>query len=80
MILDQKSSGSKPDGTTDNQSHTTCFVSGFCLLLGSCNVFDGFYDNLFKFKQRSVVINTNLNKIRKAIALGHFWPDKIDHY
>jgi len=39
LILDQKSSGSKPDGTTDNQSLTIHFVGDFSLLPGSCQVF-----------------------------------------
>jgi len=32
MILDQKSSGSKPDRTTENQPLTICFVGGFLFL------------------------------------------------
>jgi hypothetical protein len=48
MILDQKSSGSKPDGTTENQPLTIDFVSGFLFVARFLPGFGGLGDGRWK--------------------------------
>ena len=65
LILDQKSSGSRPDGTTDNQPLTIDIVGGFLFVARFLLGFEGILQIIIYNKIGVVVVDTDLNSLEK---------------
>jgi hypothetical protein len=61
-------------GQPVNQSLTIYFVGGFFILARFLPGFGGIYDNLLKFKQRLVAVNTSLMKYNLTLQIWTIRP------